>query len=104
MSSIETLVAAMNQKDASLYQAMNLRTDAIIVNQAGGWDCCDYRFERGQCTLVITPERGVGRNRNHAKTVIDITAVNDDPEQTRLYLAGVGLNEQDLIRPLGEWL
>ncbi|MEN6391102.1 MAG: hypothetical protein ABFD04_11855 [Syntrophomonas sp.] len=80
MSRIETLVAAMNQKDASLYQAMNLRTDAIIANQAGGWDCRDYRFEYGQCTLVTTPERGVGRNRNQAflRSGADILLLADD--------------------------
>lgn len=80
MSRIETLIAAMNQRDASLYQAMNLRTDAIIANQSDGWDCRNYQFEHGKCTLVTTPERGVGRNRNQAllKSSADILLLADD--------------------------
>ncbi len=80
MSRIETLVAAMNQEDASLYQIMNLRTDAIIANQSDGWDCRDYQFEYGKCTLLTTPERGVGRNRNQAllKASADILLLADD--------------------------
>lgn len=80
MSRIETLVAAMNQSDASLYQAMNLRTDAIIANQAEDWDLRTYQFEHGQCTLLTTPDRGVGRNRNQAllKASADILLLADD--------------------------
>lgn len=80
MFKIETLVAAMNQKDPSLYQAMNLRTDAIIANQSDSWECNDYQFEFGKCTLVTTPERGVGRNRNQALLTAgaDILLLADD--------------------------
>ncbi|MEN6350849.1 MAG: glycosyltransferase [Syntrophomonas sp.] len=80
MSRIETLVAAMNQRDASLYQIMNLRTNAIIANQSDSWDYRDYQFEHGKCILVTTPERGVGRNRNQAflKASADILLLADD--------------------------
>lgn len=80
MSKIETLVATMNQKDAGLYRAMNLRTNAIIANQSDTWACENYHFDYGKCTLVTTPERGVGRNRNQAflKASGDILLLADD--------------------------
>lgn len=80
MSEIETLVAAINQKDASLYRDMNLRADAIIANQADKWECRHFQFEHGRCTLLTTPERGVGRNRNQAflKASADILLLADD--------------------------
>lgn len=62
---VEVLAAAMF-KDESLYDAMNLQTDAVIINQ------CDKNeqktFERNghRCRLLSYGERGVGNSRNRA--------------------------------------
>lgn len=63
---VEVLVASMNRTNTSLYNEMNIQTDAVIINQ------CD-RFERTVLTIngnelkfYSFNERGVGRSRNHA--------------------------------------
>ena len=62
---IEVLVAAM-YKDGSLYDAMNLHTDAVIINQCD--TCGSDTFERGGsvCRLLSFTERGIGNSRNRA--------------------------------------
>ncbi len=77
---IQVLVAAMNQKDHSLIEKMNIKTDAIIGNQ------CDRneieRFERdGKDVLYLNfKERGVGLNRNNAlmRADADVCLFADD--------------------------
>ena len=63
---VEVLVACMNRTNNSIYNEMNIQTDAVIINQ------CD-RFERTVSTIngnelkfYSFNERGVGRSRNHA--------------------------------------
>lgn len=63
---VEVLVASMHRSITSLYNEMNLHTDAVIINQ------CD-RFERTVSTIngnsikfFSFNERGVGRSRNYA--------------------------------------
>jgi len=63
---VEVLVACMHRTNTSLYNEMNIQTDAVIINQ------CD-RFERTVSTIngnelkfYSFNERGVGRSRNHA--------------------------------------
>lgn len=63
---IEVHVAAMHQKDLSLYTRMNVCTDMIIANQ-----CDTNRYdeeERDNCLvrMISTNTRGVGKNRNFA--------------------------------------
>lgn len=64
--SVQVLVAAMHQSDASLIQKMNLQTDAIIANQCDR--CSNEVFtENGrQYQYMNRPDRGVGLNRNEA--------------------------------------
>jgi len=63
---VEVLVACMQQKDDSLYEKMNLRTDAVFANQ-----CDEYSYKtimKGdkKLRIVSTSDRGVGKNRNMA--------------------------------------
>jgi len=63
---VEVLVACMHQKDDSLYEKMNLQTDAVFANQ-----CEEYHFKtimRGnkKLKIVSTSDKGVGKNRNVA--------------------------------------
>lgn len=63
---LEVQVAAMHQIDFSLYEAMNIKTDAIIANQ-----CEQNKYEEKTVNgksvkLISSNKRGVGKNRNLA--------------------------------------
>jgi glycosyltransferase involved in cell wall biosynthesis len=67
MSRVEVLVACMHQIDDSLYQEMNLQTDAILANQCDEFSYCLYNEADGsRVELISTADRGVGKNRNKA--------------------------------------
>lgn len=62
---VEVLAAAMF-KDISLYEKMNLQTDAVIINQCDG-DAQSCRQIQGRsCRFLSYSERGVGNSRNRA--------------------------------------
>lgn len=77
---IQVLVAAMNQKDHSLIEKMNIKTDAIVGNQ------CDFNsvelFNRNNQKIQYLnfAERGVGLNRNNAlmRADADVCLFADD--------------------------
>jgi len=67
MSKVEVLVACMHQKDDSLYNQMNLQTDAILANQSDFYGYEEYAESNGATAkLISTADRGVGKNRNKA--------------------------------------
>lgn len=76
----QLLVATMHQTDDSIYQQMNLHSDAIVVNQADthGLDV----IPKGEYTLKMYhfQERGVGLSRNSAmmRAEADIIQFADD--------------------------
>lgn len=77
---LQVLVASMHQRDFSLIDKMNIRTDAIIANQtsANGFEEKNYEF--GSVTMISTQTRGVGLNRNIAllASKADILLFADD--------------------------
>lgn len=67
MSKVEVLVACMHQKDDSLYNQMNLQTDAVLANQSDFYGYEEYVQPNGAVAkLVSTTDKGVGKNRNKA--------------------------------------
>lgn len=63
---IEVLASVMNQKDKKIIEQMNIKTDAIIVNQ-----CYENKFEifkknNNIIKFLSLNERGVGLSRNTA--------------------------------------
>lgn len=67
MSKVQVLVACMHQKDDSLYEEMNLQTDAILANQCDEHSYKEYIREDGsRVELISSADRGVGKNRNKA--------------------------------------
>lgn len=67
MSRVEVLVACMHQNDNSLYQVMNLQTDAILANQCDAYFYREYTQTDGNTVkLISSADRGVGKNRNKA--------------------------------------
>lgn len=77
---IQVLVSAVCQQTEELIHRMNIRTDAVIVNQCGqyGYEETEQNGNRIQCFSM--PERGVGLSRNtallHADT--DICLFSDE--------------------------
>ncbi|NLL99829.1 MAG: glycosyltransferase family 2 protein [Treponema sp.] len=63
---VEVLIATMNQNDFSLYEKMNLNTDAIIANQADSFSYEEREINGNKVKLITTADRGVGKNRNIA--------------------------------------
>jgi glycosyltransferase involved in cell wall biosynthesis len=67
MSEVQVLVACMHQNDDSLYNEMNLQTDAILANQGNQYSYNAFTQPDGNLVeLVSTADRGVGKNRNKA--------------------------------------
>lgn len=77
---LQVLVSTMNQNDHSILRKMNIRSDAIIVNQ-----CNENRFEKfsyngNTIHFLSFNERGVGLSRNNAlmRASADICLFADD--------------------------
>lgn len=84
---IEILMSAMHQTDASLVTASKARTDIVLVNQCDREELqtLTYTDEAGQhhkATIVSTRERGLSRSRNMAirHATADICVIADDDE------------------------
>ena len=63
---IQVLVAAMNQKDYSLLDKMNIKTDVIVGNQCDENAVSDFEYNGHTVKWLSFCERGVGLNRNNA--------------------------------------
>lgn len=63
---LQVLVSTMHQTDHSLLEKMNIRSDAIVINQCDH-DCIERFTFRGYDILWMSlNERGVGLSRNNA--------------------------------------
>ncbi|MBQ1255786.1 MAG: glycosyltransferase family 2 protein, partial [Clostridia bacterium] len=76
----QLLVATMHQTDASLYERMNLKSDAIIVNQCDRNEIEDFEMGSSHVKMISLNERGVGLSRNTAlmRADADIVEFADD--------------------------
>lgn len=63
---IQMLVSAVNQDVMTLAERMNLRTDAIVINQCGEFAYTEYEHAAHQIKCYSLKERGVGLSRNNA--------------------------------------
>ncbi len=81
MSRLEVLVATMRQDDFSLYDKMNIKTDALFMNQADRNDCAVQAFGANSARMYTTDTIGVSVNRNfclmRAKGEICVLADDD---------------------------
>ena len=77
---VQVLVAAMNQKDHSLIDKMNIQTDVIVGNQCDSNSVERFRYKDHQVTYLNFAEKGVGLNRNNAlmRATGDICLFADD--------------------------
>lgn len=66
MSKVQILVTTMHKQDDSIFEKMNLQTDAVIANQAD-FDSLDEKSHgKNKVRLVTTKTRGLSKNRNIA--------------------------------------
>ena len=72
---LQVLVATMHQKNLQIAQKMNLRCSAVIANQADREEILRQNGYYGTWTMITTPTRGVGLNRNIALLAADADIV-----------------------------
>lgn len=77
---LEILVAAVDKDLEKLINSMNLRCDAVIINQSNVDDYKEIEYEYGVVKYASMNERGVGRSRNAAlsKATGDILLFSDE--------------------------
>ena len=102
---IQMLVSAVNQDVRTLAERMNIRTDAVIINQCGAFGYEEY--ERGNHTIRCYSfrERGVGLSRNNAlmradaeiSVFADEDIVYDEGYEKKIEETFAGNREMDMI-------
>ena len=77
---IQVLVAAMNQKDHSLLEKMNIKSNAIIGNQCDYNSIEKFKYQDYDIVYLNFAEKGVGLNRNNSlmRATGDICLFADD--------------------------
>lgn len=63
---IQVLVAAMNQRDYSLLDKMNIQSDVIVGNQCNRNSIDSFIYKGHEAVYLNFAEKGVGLNRNNA--------------------------------------
>lgn len=63
---LEVLVAAVNRELDELVDSMNLKCDAVIINQTDKNEYSEKEYPFGKVKFYQFNERGVGRSRNNA--------------------------------------
>lgn len=77
---LEVLVSTMKQSNFDLIKKMNIRSDAIIINQFNSMNYEEVVKEYGKIRMYTFNERGVGLSRNSAlmRSDADIVLFADD--------------------------
>lgn len=77
---LEILVSAMNQNDMSLVKKMNLKTDALIINQCDRDKSEEMQINSINIRMLSYNERGLSKSRNRAieNANGDICLIADD--------------------------
>lgn len=77
---IQVLVAAMHQKDHSLLEKMNIRSDVIVANQCDRDSIESFTWKGHEAVYINRNQRGVGLNRNQAllEATADVCLLADE--------------------------
>lgn len=77
---IEVLVSTMQQNDFSLVERMNIKSNALIINQCDQNKYIEVEKENGNIRMISTTDRGLSKSRNLAldNSKADICIVADD--------------------------
>lgn len=91
---LQVLVAAMNEDGRTLADKMNLRTDAIIINQCDHYDYQELSIFDRKIQFFSMAERGVGLSRNNAllRSTADIVLFSDEDIRYREDYESIILN------------
>lgn len=63
---VEVLVSAMHQTQNNIMKKMNIRTNAIIINQCENHNYSEFNYQGNLIKFFSFKERGVGLSRNNA--------------------------------------
>ncbi|MGM8213830.1 glycosyltransferase [Virgibacillus sp. W0430] len=77
---VEVLVSTMYQKDLSIINKMNIKTDALIINQCDVEEQQSIKIDRNEIRLLSYNERGLTKSRNKAinNSIGDVCLIADD--------------------------
>lgn len=77
---LEVLISTMHQNDYSLLEKMNIKTDAVVVNQCDRNEIEEFEYKGNNIKWLSLKERGVGLSRNTAlmRSSADILLFADD--------------------------
>lgn len=80
---VEVLVSTMHQKNRDFLERMNIKTDAVIINQTDFSGYEEINFSKYTVKIFSTTERGVTKSRNKAlkNATADICILADDDMQ-----------------------
>lgn len=80
---VEVLVSTMHQKNRDILERMNIKTDAVIINQTDFSGYEEFNFNENTVKIFSTTERGIAKSRNKAlkNTTADICILADDDMQ-----------------------
>ena len=77
---LQLLISTMNQTNYDLLDRMNVRCDAVVVNQCDKCSVETFEYNGHKIKWISMPERGVGLSRNTAlfNATADIVLFADD--------------------------
>lgn len=77
---LEVLISTMNQKNFDLIYKMNLKSDAIIINQCNEFKKEEMDLKENKIKMYSFDEKGIGLSRNNAlmRSTGDICIFADD--------------------------
>ncbi|MDT2813652.1 glycosyltransferase family A protein [Vagococcus carniphilus] len=81
MIRMEYLISTMFCNDGlALYKKMNIKSNAIIINQSNLFNYCEYIFNDSNIKVYTFDEKGIGISRNSAlmRSSADICIISDD--------------------------
>lgn len=77
---LELLISTMHRSDLSLAENMNIKSDAIIINQCDKDDYHEKEIDSGCIRMISVNDRGLSRSRNLAinSSNSDVCVIADD--------------------------
>lgn len=77
---VQTLIPTMHQTDFSILDKMNIRTDAVVVNQCDEFSMDVFERNGRKIEFYSLPEKGIGLSRNFSlmRACGDIVLFSDD--------------------------
>jgi len=77
---LEVLISTMYQNDLSLIKKMNIKSNALIINQCNMEEMIEKHFDGNTIRMLSCKERGLSKSRNKAieNSIGDICVIADD--------------------------